>query len=96
MPSFVWDQEKSQANLLKHGVSFALAEEVFADADALSRLDERFDYGEERWTTIGLVRGMVVLVVAHTVREEEDDDVIRIISARRATRRERHAYAKRR
>ena len=92
MPRFEWDEKKSRSNKAKHGLSFNLACKVFDDPHALSQIDERFDYGEERWVTMGRVPGAVVLVVAHTVREKESDHAIRIISARKATRRERQIY----
>jgi uncharacterized protein len=88
---FDWDESKNRANQRKHGVSFELAKQVFADPLALSRLDRAEDY-EQRWQTLGLVGGTVILLVAHTVREEHDEEIIRIISARKATRRERRHY----
>ncbi len=87
---FEWDERKSRTNLAKHKVSFGLARLVFDDPQRLSLRDEREN--EERWLTLGLVKGTVVLVVAHTVREENDEEVIRIISARKASRRERERY----
>lgn len=80
------------ANVAKHGVSFELAVRVFADPFALS-VQDRIEAGEYRWQTIGLVEGWLLLLVAHTVRDEDDGtEVIRIISARRATRGERKHY----
>lgn len=88
---FTWDEEKNASNLAKHGVSFERATLVFDDPRAISLLDD-YDL-EERWLTIGLVNGVVVVVV-HTVQEphNENDEEIRIISARKATRREREIY----
>jgi uncharacterized DUF497 family protein len=88
---FEWDERKNRSNQRKHGVSFELAELVFDDPLALSK-PERVEGGEERWHTLGLVAASVVLLVAHTVREEPHDEVIRIISARKATRYERKQY----
>jgi uncharacterized DUF497 family protein len=88
---FEWDERKNRSNQRKHGVSFELAELVFDDPLALSK-PERVEGGEERWHTLGLVAASVVLLVAHTVREEPHDEVIRIISARNATRYERKQY----
>jgi len=88
---FVWDERKSRQNLAKHQVSFETAALVFDDPFARS-MPDRVVNGEERWQTLGLVAGVVVLLVAHTVSEEEGEEVIRIISARKATRRERRAY----
>jgi uncharacterized DUF497 family protein len=91
MMRFVWDEEKSRRNLAKHKVSFETARLVFDDPQAVSRLD-RVEDGEERWQTLGLAGGIVILLVAHTYREEGGEEVIRIISARKATARERTVY----
>ncbi len=88
---FIWDDEKSRRNLAKHKVSFETAKLVFDDPRAVSRLD-RIENGEERWQTLGLAGGIVILLVAHTYREEDGEEVIRIISARKATPRERTFY----
>jgi len=74
----------------KHGVRFDDAMLVFADPYALTEQD-RIEGGELRWQTIGLVGG-VVLLVAHTIRDEGADEIIRIISARKATRKECQRY----
>ena len=87
-----WDEKKNRANKDKHGLSFELAQEIFDDPLALSRLD-RVEGGEERWQTLGVVEGIVLLVV-HTVSDNSDGSVIRIISARKATRREQISYEK--
>ena len=87
---FVWNAIKSRANLAKHGLSFETARKVFDDPLHLSVL-ERIEDGEERWQTLGMV-GPVLLLVAHTWATDADGDVIRIISARKATRNERRAY----
>ena len=79
---------KADANLQAHGVSFELAKTVFKDPFAVERLDDREDYGEERFVVIGMAEGNVVLFVAYTEREER----IRIISARRATQDEEADY----
>ena len=78
---FEWDAAKAEANLEAHGVSFDLATTVFKDPFAVERLDDREDYGEQRFVIVGMAEGDVVLFVAYTEREER----IRIISARRAT-----------
>lgn len=88
---FEWDNNKDNANQAKHGVSFETACQVFEDPRALS-VQNRHEAGEERWQTIGLIGGVVVLLVAHTYRATDEDEVIRIISARRATKRERQRY----
>lgn len=86
-----WDRNKSRANLRKHGISFETASLVFEDPDQLS-VQDRFEGGEERWQTMGLVNGIVVLIVAHTVSDDDGEEIIRIISARKATPRERQRY----
>jgi len=88
---FEWDADKAASNLRKHGVSFQTALRAFADPLALMEQD-RVEGGERRWRTVGLVEGWLLLVVAHTVWDEVDGEVIRIISARRAQPRERRRY----
>lgn len=88
---FEWDESKNRRNLAKHGIDFNPASLVFADPNAVTRLD-RIEKGEERWHTMGLSAGIVVILVVYTVREEEDNEIIRIISARKATPQERKAY----
>jgi uncharacterized protein len=88
---FGWDEEKNRRNLAKHKISFEIARLVFEDPFAFSRLDRVID-GDERWQTLGLIGAVVVVLVAHTYYEEGDDQVIRIISARKATSHERRQY----
>lgn len=85
---FEWDEAKRRSNLEKHGLDFAGCDQVFSGA-TLRAEDDRFDYGERRLVTIGLLEGRVVTVV-HT----ETDDIIRIISIRKATRNEQKTYFK--
>ena len=87
---FEWDEEKSNANKAKHGLSFELARFVFDDCYHLSLPDDFPE--EERWRTVGLVNGVLILLVVHTLEEENNEEIIRIISARKATRHEREAY----
>jgi len=91
MRTFVWDERKSRINLAKHKVSFETAKLVFDDPGAISRLD-RIENGEERWQTLGLAGGIVVLLVAHTWHDQDGEEIIRIVSARKATARERAIY----
>ena len=84
---FQWDDRKAAENEAKHGVSFEMARDIFKDAFALDSLDGRENYGEERYTIIGMVEGRL-LFVAYTMR----GDVIRIISARGAEPHERRQY----
>lgn len=85
---YEWDEAKRQSNIEKHGIDFIGIEEVFA-GEIVTILDDRFDYGEIRCVTVGLLNGRVV-VIAHT----ETDDVIRIISVRKATKNEAINYYK--
>lgn len=87
--AWAWDLRKDAANQAKHGVSFALAALVFEDPLHLSRLDPFPD--EERWQTLGMV-GPVCLFVVHTAWLEGDEPSGRIVSARKATRKERKWY----
>jgi uncharacterized protein len=90
MPRFEWDPNKAAANLKKHGVNFEAAKDVFLDPNALGpERDTDNPLFEERWHWIGLVDGRVLFVV---VTEREQDDVIRIISARKADRRDERRY----
>jgi len=88
---FEWDENKNKTNYAKHGVSFETAQLVFADPCAISTQD-RHEGGESRWQTLGLIGEVVVILVAHTYGEQGGDEVIRIISARKATKRERLKY----
>jgi uncharacterized DUF497 family protein len=87
---YEWDKTKSCTNLVKHGLDFSDAERVL-EGPCVTFEDSRFDYGEERLITLGLLADRVV-VVAHAPRGE---DVTRIISMRKATRREQKIYQKR-
>lgn len=88
MLKFEWHAAKAEANLRRHGVSFELAKTVFKDAFAVERVDDREDYGEERFVIIGMAEGQTLLFVACTERGER----IRLISARRATQYEQDDY----
>ncbi|MFS0515580.1 BrnT family toxin [Nostoc sp. UIC 10607] len=84
---FEWDDAKNLENIRKHKIDFADVPKMF-DSTMLIELDNRFDYGEERWLGIGFL-GNGVAVVIWTERQS---DVIRIISARRANRYERQRF----
>lgn len=87
---FEWDAEKAAANLAKHKVSFEEAATVFGDPLGGIVTDPRHSVGEERYALLGFSRERRLLAVMYTDR----DGVIRIISARKATRRERRDYEK--
>jgi uncharacterized DUF497 family protein len=84
---FEWDKAKAAENYARHGVSFEAARKVFEDPFAIEYLDDRYDYGEERFNILGMVDGRV-LFVAYTPR----NDTIRIISARGAEANEKRQY----
>lgn len=85
---FEWDPEKAEINVRKHDVSFAHASTMFGDPLSLTFHDPDHSDEENRYITIGSSADDVLLIVSHTDREER----IRIISARKATRRERRIY----
>ena len=83
---FEWDEAKRQTNIAKHGIDFVDLPPLF-DGLTVLEVDDRFDYGETRFLTLGILNGIVFLVV-HT----ETDEVIRIISARKASKYEEEYY----
>ncbi len=93
--SFEWDPAKAGENLRKHRVAFPRAAQVFLDPDAISIYDEEHSIDEERWITLGKDTNDVFLVVVHTFRKIDEENVtIRLISARRATRKEAAEYVR--
>lgn len=86
---FEWDETKNQLNIRKHGISFYDAAYVFSDPFALSIPDDEHSATEDRWLLLGKNLDEKLLLVVHTFR---DDDAIRIISARKATRTEINTY----
>ena len=89
---FVWDEQMDRMNRRKHRVSFEAAVRVFEDPSAISYRD-RVVEGEERWHTLGLAGGIPVLLVVHTSEEQNGEEEIRIIPARKASSRERALYS---
>ncbi len=88
---FRFDPAKAATNLSKHKVGFELAEAVFTDQGAVFYEDSVID-GEQRWHAIGMVQGTLLLLVVHTV-ENEEDEVYRLISIRKADSYEERIYA---
>ena len=88
---FEWDEVKSRLNLLKHGISFEQAIQVFEDPWQQLEFD-RVVEGEERWHTIGAIADLRIVIVVHTMRDADDSEVIRVISARRADGWEERLY----
>ena len=89
---FVWDQNKNLTNIKKHKISFEEAQTVFFDDNARLIPDPEHSISEERFIILGFTNKLRLLVVVHTYKE--DDDVIRIISARKATNTETNYYYK--
>jgi uncharacterized DUF497 family protein len=89
---FEWDPRKAEANAAKHGVTFDDAVSVFLDTDALDGPDLQHSTAEPRLLRLGRAADGRVLMVAYTLRSSGNAETIRIISARRASRRERAAY----
>jgi len=88
---FEWDDAKEQKNRNKHKLGFNIARHVFLDPFAI--LEPHFENGEHRWKILGLAAENLLLVVIHTARDEKDgNEVIRIISARKAEPHERKYY----
>jgi len=87
---FTWDEQKNRANMRKHKVSFEQARSVFLDENALRFFDPDHSSEEERFIMLGMSFSLRVLVVCHCYRE--DDAVIRMISARKANKREQLNY----
>jgi uncharacterized DUF497 family protein len=85
---YEWDEAKAAANLAKHGISFTAAARALEDPRKIEILDDRFDYDEERIQSLCMDRAKVLFVVAVM----PDQDICRIISARKATRHEQEQY----
>jgi uncharacterized DUF497 family protein len=91
--NFEWDTNKARTNLSKHKISFESATSVFRDKNAISISDEEHSEYEERWLTIGMDEITRTLVVIHTyISIDENSCNIRIISARKATKKEQQIY----
>ena len=90
---FEWDEQKNRQNLRKHDVRFETAILVFDDPYAITQRDFTFE-DEERWITVGAIGPGSILLVVHTFLEKQEEEIIRIISARAAESHERRAYEK--
>jgi len=90
---FEWDPKKAKNNIKKHKVSFERAASIFLDPRAITIFDEEHSQKEERWVTMGIDRTGVLLVAVHTFQKiNKDQYKIRIISARKATKKETKQY----
>jgi uncharacterized DUF497 family protein len=87
---FEWDAKKSEANRRKHSIDFARARQAFFDPLRKTEV-EGIEHGEIRWRTIGEIDGRL-FTISHTLEEEDEVEIVRIISARKVTPRERRAY----
>ena len=87
---YTWDENKHKANINKHRISFAEAVTVFDDPNAITEYDEEHSYDEERFSVIGLSKNTRLLLVCHCYRN--GDTLVRIISARKATKLEYDKY----
>ncbi len=92
---FEWDTNKEKINIQKHGVTFEQASYVFADPFALNKYDNEHSENEDRWISLGKSLSKTILVVVHTFRANDGIEYVRIISARKATKKENQAYQKR-
>lgn len=92
---FEWDKKKENTNIKKHGITFEQASYVFADPFALNRYDDEHSDDENRWVLLGKSLDQTILLVVHTFRDKEGKEFVRIISARRATKKEEKSYKER-
>jgi hypothetical protein len=92
MSRFDWDQSKNIENLRKHGVRFETASLAFEDPWNLSRKDQARNDAEERYNALAEIAPIVVLFVVYTWRERDEEEIIRLISARSASAREKRSY----
>jgi uncharacterized DUF497 family protein len=95
---FEWDLDKERTNIAKHKLNFTDACHVFADVFQLNLYDESHSDNEDRWVVIGEIPVMKIVVVVHTLKQVQDGNVtrVRIISVRKAEKKEREAYFARR
>jgi len=88
---FEWDEAKATKNKKKHKIEFKNVIDAFDDPFAITE-QNCIEGGEYRWRTIGMTKGMVVVFIGHAIYEHEDAEVIRIMTARKADRKERSYY----
>lgn len=92
---FEWDRKKDIANFRNYGIAFEEAKTVFYDENAIEFYDQDHSLRENRYLMIGLSSKLRILLVSYTVSEGKDEDVIRIITSRKATRNEQKIYFER-
>jgi len=93
---FTWDEKKDTVNMRKHKIDFSEACFIFADKYLLTLFDDKHSMEEDRWITMGQTPNGKILVVVHTYRHVEGEELIRLISARKASKREIKKYFERR
>jgi len=93
---FEWDEEKAKKNFVKHKVTFEEAQTVFYDENALLLADEKHSDDEDRFVLMGMSSMMNTLLVCFCERGSETDEIIRIISSRKANKKETEQYWKKR
>lgn len=93
---FIWDPAKEKINIQKHKISFTGSCYVFADQYSLNLFDEQHSEDEDRWITLGQTPNGKILTVIHTFKKIDEIEVIRIISSRKATKKETKKYLERR
>jgi len=92
---FEWDKNKEKINIQKHGVTFEQASYVFADQYALNKFDDEHSEDEDRSALLGKSLNETLLLIIHTFRDDDGTEFVRIISARKATKKEKQVYQKR-
>jgi hypothetical protein len=92
---FEWNRKKDALNFRAHGVSFEEAKTIFYDENAIEFYNEGHSLEEHRFLMVGLSSKLRILLVSYTVREGADEDIIRIISSRKATKNEQRIYFQR-
>jgi uncharacterized DUF497 family protein len=87
-----WSQNKARENIRRHGISFEEARTVFYEENAIEFFDQDHSFKEDRYLMVGFSSKINLLLVSYTVREEKDEDIIRIISSRKPTEKEQKIY----
>ena len=93
---FIWDPAKEKINIQKHKISFTESCYVFADQYSLNLFDEQHSEDEDRWITLGQTPNGKILAVVHTFNKIDEIEIVRIISSRKATKKETKKYLERR
>ncbi len=92
---FEWDKNKEKLNIRDHKITFEQASYVFSDPFSLSKFDDEHSDDEDRYVILGSTLGEIILLVVHTFNDKNGVEFVRIISARKATKKEKNIYQKR-